>query len=272
MNQTQPPGNRPLRVALIGFGAIGQALLKHSAGIEGWAVTQVIVRPSAVEKTQALVTPSVEVRAELSGDVDLVIECAGHEALSAHVVPALQTGVPCGVLSIGALTDSALLEQLGEAACHGNTQLHVLPGAIGAVDALAAARLGGLDQVQYIGRKPPSAWAGVPGARPFDPGSLTEPLIIFEGSAREAARLFPKNANVAATVALAGLGLDDTQALLIADPLAQGNIHEIQARGAFGEMHLRLAGQALAENPRTSALTVLSALRFLQNRVQTITL
>ncbi len=272
MNQTQPPSKHPLRVALIGFGAIGQALLKRSEGIGGWAIKQVIVRPSTVAKTQALITPSVEVRSELSGEVDLVIECAGHEALSTHIVSALRAGVPCAVLSIGALTDSALLEQLGDAARHGNTQLHLLSGAIGAIDALASARLGGLDHVRYIGRKPPSAWAGIPGARPFDPASLSEPLIIFEGNAREAARLFPKNANVAATVALAGLGLDNTQARLIADPQVQGNIHEIQARGAFGEMHLRLAGQPLAENPRTSALTVLSALRFLQNQVQAITL
>jgi aspartate dehydrogenase len=272
MNLTRHPGKRPLRVALIGFGAIGQALLKRSASIGGWAITQVIVRPSAITKTQALISPPVEVRPELSGDVDLVIECAGHEALSTHVVLALRAGVPCAVLSIGALTDSALLEQLGDAARHGITQLHLLPGAIGAIDALASARLGGLEQVQYIGRKPPGAWVGIPGARPFEAASLREPLIIFEGNAREAARLFPKNANVAATVALAGLGLDDTQATLIADPQVQGNIHEIHARGAFGEMHLRLAGQPLAENPRTSALTVLSALRFLQNQVQAMSL
>lgn len=253
----------PLQLALVGFGAIGQALAAQLRGMERIQLSQVIVPDFALADTQALcaqLAPQARVLTalDLSARPGLVAECAGHAAVEQHVLPALRAGVPCVVGSIGALHDATLLSQLETAALTGGTQVKLISGAIGAIDALAAAQLGGLEQVTYIGRKPPLSWSGTPAEQVCDLASLKEPRVIFRGTARQAAQDYPKNANVAATVSLAGLGLDNTQVELVADPGVERNVHKVVAQGAFGRMELQLENFALKANPKTSALTVYS--------------
>lgn len=253
----------PLQLALVGFGAIGQALAAQLRGMERIRLSQVIVPDFALADTRALcaqLAPQARVLTalDLSTPPGLVAECAGHAAVEQHVLPALRAGVPCVVGSIGALHDATLLSQLEAAALAGGTQVKLISGAIGAIDALAAAQLGGLEQVTYIGRKPPLSWSGTPAEQVCDLASLKEPRVIFRGTARQAAQDYPKNANVAATVSLAGLGLDNTQVELVADPGVERNVHKVVAQGAFGRMELQLENFALKANPKTSALTVYS--------------
>jgi len=267
--------DRPARaiqpVTLIGFGAIGQSIFQRMAGHSAVRITHIVVQPSGMEVARAIVGDAATVTTSVPTEATLVLECAGHAALIEHVVPALQRGVECAVLSIGALSGPGMAEQLAAAAEQGATQLHLLAGAIGGVDAIAAARLAGLTEVRYTGRKPPSGWRGSPAEKVCDLSAITEPTVILEATAREAAQLYPKNANVAATISLAGLGLDATQVRLIADPTVSENIHQISVRGEFGEMELTMRGKPLADNPKTSALTVLSGLRFLHNRGAAVT-
>ena len=260
------------RLTLIGFGAIGRSLYERLQGHAGLCVGAVVVSARSVAALQAELGGAVQVLPAVPEATDLLLECAGHSALLAHVLPALERGVPCAVLSVGALSEPGLPERLADAARRGGTQLHLLSGAIGGVDAIAAARLAGLDAVTYTGRKPPLGWRGTPAQDVVDLATLTAPHVILEASAREAARLYPKNANVAATIALAGIGLDATRVRLIADPAVTENIHEIDVRGAFGSMQLTMRGNPLPGNPKTSALTVLSALRFLENSVAPVTI
>lgn len=260
-----------LRIALIGCGAIGTALLELVEEDAGLAIAAIVVPDEAADAALAAarrLAPHAKVLPAVPADgIDLVVEAAGHAAIEQQVLPALRRGVPCIVASVGALSAAGLPEALEAAAREGGTRVQLIAGAIGAIDALAAARVGGLATVRYTGRKPPGAWKGTPAERGRDLDALAAETVIFEGSAREAASLYPKNANVAATVSLAGLGLDRTQVRLIADPAVAENVHQVEAEGAFGRFELTLRNRPLAANPKTSALTVYSAVHALRSRV-----
>jgi len=145
--------------------------------------------------------------------------------------------------------------------------LQLVSGAIGAIDAIAAASVGDIDRIVYRGRKPPQGWKGSPAEDVVNLDNLKEPACHFSGTAREAALRYPKNANVAATVALAGPGLDETRVELVADPTITENIHEIEVEGTFGRLQFRIDGRPLPGNPKSSALTAMSVVAAVRNRM-----
>lgn len=262
---------QPLPIAIIGCGAIGCAVMQALDERAGVRVTQIIVPPASIDEASRDAirwAPGAMIRSGIDMEFDrpaLVVECAGHAALAEHVIPALAAGVPAIVASVGALHDAQRLVDLEQAAGRGGVSVTLASGAIGGIDALAAARLAGLTSVHYTGRKPPGGWRGTPAEGVVDLAALTGPAVVFDGTAREAARQFPQNANVAATVSLAGLGLDETRATLVADPAVTRNVHRLVAEGRFGRFELSIENDPLPANPKTSALTVYSIVRAIRN-------
>ncbi len=252
-------------IGIIGFGAIGRTLFtllaEHEPSVR---VAVVIEQTAAHHQVRALVPESTAVveRADLHlKGLDLVIECAGHAALRASGPAVLLAGVDLLVASVGALADRSLEAALRRAAADSGAKIRIPSGALGGLDVLGAARLAGLDSVTYSSSKAPRAWKGTPAESMVDLDGLEEPSVFYRGTAREAASQFPQNANVAAAVALAGLGFDETRVQLSADPNAAGNRHRIQAIGPFGEIDVSILGKTLPENPKTSILAPYSLLR-----------
>ena len=198
---------------------------------------------------------------------DLVVECAGHVAADAHAPAVLRAGVDVILVSIGALADPGLEASLRAAAAEGGARLILPAGAVGAVDLLSALGAAGGLEVRYRGTKPPAAWAGTPAAEILDLAGVVEPTVFFTGSAREAATAYPKNANVAATLALAGAGFEDTRVELVADPSAPGNVHEYSVASPLASYTIRIENKPSAANAKTSVTTVYSVLREIRNRV-----
>jgi aspartate dehydrogenase len=190
---------------------------------------------------------------------------AGQPAVAEYGEAVLRRGIDLLIISVGALADAALLARLKAGAEAGGARILLPAGAIGGIDAVAAMRVAGLKAVKYRSRKPPAAWRNSPAEQVADLDSLKERTVLYRGTAGEAALRFPQNANVAAALALAGLGFDATEVELVADPDAPGNVHEIEAEGAAGRFAIQLQGKPSRSNPKTSALAAMSVARALLN-------
>ena len=262
-----------MNVMLIGYGAISREVLKHIGADEPARISAILVRPARLDETRAALPDDIEVVADLD-DLrvvpDLAAECAGHRAVAQYGAESLRRGIDLVVISIGSLSDRALYDDLARAASEGRAKLLLPAGAVAGADALAAARVGGLTRVTYTSRKPPAAWKGTPAEKEHDLASMTEETQLLEGAADEAARLYPQNANVAATIALAGAGFDKTEVRLVADPDARGNIHQLHAEGAFGEFDIEIRGKPLPDNPKTSTLAAHSVIHAIRNKAGAI--
>ena len=260
-------------VLLVGFGAMGRFVydsLKSHPLVDRWVILERAAQLHAIQAYLQHGHLAISCFQELEEAPSFAVECAGHEAVRGVVPQLLNGGVSTIVASVGALANVEIASELEAACTRGHSQLTLVPGALAGVDALAASKLFGLDSVCYCGRKPPRSWKGTRAEALCDLDALTAPATFFRGTAREAATTFPQNANVAAMVGLAGLGLDRTDVELIADPHATGNTHTIAAQGQFGSMEMRIAAKAFPTNPKTSALAGMSVIRTVQNRLNPI--
>ena len=263
----------PLNIALVGHGAIAGYVADRMVPVSGINIAALICRQTSLDRAETFAKkrfPVVTSVGQLDPKPDLLVDCAGHSGLVNHAPAALARGIDVISISTGALAQPGLAHELERCAKEGNSAIRFLSGAVGGIDALTAASAGDIDRVVYTGRKPPLGWAGSPAEEKCDLNTLSEPFEHFSGNAREAARLYPKNANVAATIALASIGLDNVAVRLIADPNVDKNIHEIDAQGVFGTLHVRMEGNPLPGNPKSSALAAMSIVGDLKRRIAPI--
>jgi aspartate dehydrogenase len=249
----------PTRIALLGFGAIGDEIvrcLEMRAELSTLiGVLELPERLGAARKKACGRFPVVcELRELLALRPDLVIEAAGHGAVAQFGSDILARGCDLLIASVGALADRALAASL-VAAAGDDAEIWLAAGAVAGIDGLLAARTAGLQDVTYTSLKEAKAWKGTPAESLLAASAQAGRFIFFEGTARAAAVQYPQNANVAATIALAGLGLDHTRVRLGADPDVAGPLGIIEADGAFGRFSFEILALASPTNPKTSALT-----------------
>jgi len=249
-----------VRIALIGLGAIGQGVVNCLAQHTEIDICGALVARPLKPRAQAACTLFSSLDELVAARPALVVECASQGAIREHGAPVLAAGCDLLASSVGALADEAVFSALYAAARGAGTQLFVPSGALVGIDALAAARHVGLASVRYERRAPPATWVRS-GALSVENSNAAAAFEVFAGSAREAALRFPKNANVAATIALAGVGFEATRVVLIADPAHSGNTHAIHAEGAFGEFRAEISARTLSASSTSSMIVAGSLAR-----------
>jgi aspartate dehydrogenase len=253
----------PLRVGILGVGAIGRALASAlDRGRSGAVLVGIADQDRATaEKFAASLTNAVPILSidELMQQSDLVVEAASQVALPEIVPKATANGKDLLVLSVGGLLGHPeWLDQAAERGC----RIHVPSGAIAGLDGLKSARTGRLDSVTLTSRKPIAALRGAKYVveQGIDLEKFKDDTVIFEGSPEEACRNFPATANVAASLRLAAGPEANVRVRVVATPSGKENVHEITAKGEFGRLRVVIENVPSATNPRTSALAALSAL------------
>jgi len=256
-----------LRVAVGGFGAIGKVVAEAiDRGGDGLSLAAVSARDTARAAAAmagfAKPAPVVPL-ADLWEEADIVVECAPATHLREIAEPTLGHGRTLVTLSCGALLDNEDLVELARA--HGGRIL-VPTGALLALDAVQAAAVGGgIKSVRMVTRKPPGGLDGAPYLveHGIELGGLNAAKLVFSGSAREAARGFPANVNVAAALAMAGVGPDRTLIDIWADPAVDRNVHRIEVEAEAARFSMQIENVPSLENPRTGRLTPLSVIALL---------
>src|SRR5712691_5096224 len=225
-----------LRVAVAGLGPIGTKVAEAlDRGIDGLVLVAVSAQNPEKHKgwlSRLTGTPAILPIEQLSGVADVVIECAPSKLVRSIVAPFVGSGKTAVVLSAGALLDN---EDLIELAKQNGGQIVVPAGA------------------PYIVENN------------IDIERITEPLRIFEGTAREAAKGFPANLNVAVALSLAGIGPDQTRLEIWADPTVTRNVHRIEVESDSARFSMAIENIP-SENPRTGRITALSVIAYLRKQ------
>jgi aspartate dehydrogenase len=257
-----------MRIAIIGAGSIARVALEHTQrGELGDSRIVALMGRSAASRGRELALSHgaafvTDLDALLATAPDIVVEAAGHDAVRDCAERVLAQGRRLILLSCGALADDALRARLERsAAAHGGL-LYVPSGGICGLDALKTMTLAGVDTASIAVTKPPVAWKGIDyvDRLGIDLEALDERTVLYDGPVREGAVHFPANVNIAAALALAGIGFDRTRLVVVADPALTRNTHYIELSGKTSDISIKVANVADPENPKTAWLACYSAL------------
>jgi aspartate dehydrogenase len=262
-----------LRVGIAGVGAIGAPLIRLlDRGDAGADVVAVTARdPAAARARLGMLTRHLDFVdfEQLAERCDLVVECLPSARFADVAVPAIERGRIFMPLSVGALLERPDLVERARAT---GARIVVPTGALLGLDAVRAAAEGTIQSATIVSRKPPNGLAGAPYLleHGISLDGLREPLKVFDGTARDGARAFPANVNVAAALSLAGIGPDRTRLQIWADPTIERNTHRVELESDAARLTMTIESIPSEENPRTGKLTPLSVMAAIRGLTQTL--
>lgn len=254
-----------MKICVIGCGAIGTTIARAVEEMPDIHITYLTDRSQECatrlqERTKKVIyVPDI---VPVLPEIRLVVEAASQDAARYYVPLALSAGVDVLIMSVGVFQDEEFQSDAFRLAKRKSAKMYMPSGAIGGIDALAAASLEGMDEVTLTTTKPPSAFAQSEylESKGIIPSEIRVRTEIFRGSAREAIKHFPQNINVAATISMAGIGFEKTQIRIVCDPQVKTNEHNLKAKGRFGELDMVTRNVPSPRNPKTSYLAALSAI------------
>ena len=261
-------GHKKLRLAIAGLGAIGMRVARavDQGDVDGISLVAVSAKHTEAAETRVSdfrVPPPVLPICDIAEHADIVVECAPAAEFPALAQTCLSKGLTFLPLSVGALLRHP---EMVELARETGGKIIVPTGAIIGLDTVRAMAVGQIHSVTLETRKPPNGLAGAPHLidNNIDISSLTEPLRVFKGTARDAALAFPANVNVAAALGFAGLGPNHTMVEVWADPTIDRNIQAVTISSDSGEATMTMRNIPSDENPRTGRIVANSVIATLQ--------
>jgi aspartate dehydrogenase len=265
---------KDLRVGVAGLGAVGLDVARRliDGDVPGLALAAVAVRDADKARSklpQIGDLVALRTATSLADDCDIVVECLPPALFRDVAISAIDKGRIFMPLSVAQLLNNG---DLVERAKEKGARIIVPTGALLGLDAVRAAAEGTIHSVKMVTRKPPAGLEGAPYLLEgkISVAGLTEPKKVFDGSARDGARGFPTNVNVAAALSLAGIGPDKTRLEIWADPTVTRNTHTITVDADAMRFTMTIESVP-SENPRTGksvAPSTIAALRGLVSELK----
>jgi aspartate dehydrogenase len=251
-----------MKLGIIGCGAIGTDVAIAAEQLKDIEKIYMYDKQIKASKklNKSLKKAKIKPVEDFLNDVDIVFEAASQEAVEEYAEMVIDAGKDLVIMSVGSLLNKKFKQKIEKTAKQKKCKIYLPSGAVCGIDGILSGSIDIIDEVTLVTTKPPES---------LDK-KYNKRTIIFEGTARDAVKRFPMNINVAASLALAGIGFDNTKVEIVADPVAKRISHKILAHGKFGRLRAEVENMPNPNNPKSSYMASLSAIATLKRIINPI--
>lgn len=251
-----------MKLGIIGCGAIGTDVANEADKMK--EIEKIYLYDIKKDASNKLIKylKKAEIRPvkDFLEDVDIVFEAASQGAVDEYAEEVIKAGKDLVIMSVGKLLDNEFMKNIEKIAKEKKCRIYLPSGAVCGIDGVLSASIDTIDEVTLVTTKPSESLNK----------KVNRRMILYDGNARDAVKKFPMNINVAASLALAGIGFEKTKVKIVVDPVATRISHKILAHGRFGRLRAEVENMPNPNNPRSSYMASLSAIATLKRIVNPI--